>query len=419
MLTKAPRGTNDILPRDVAKWHYIEEKVKKICKNYGFSEIRTPVFEHTELFERGVGDTTDVVQKEMYTFLDKGERSITLRPEGTAGAARAFLEHNLYAEALPSKLYYNIGCYRYEKPQAGRLREFHQFGVECYGAKGPAIDAEIIALAGDVLSELGIPGLKLNLNSIGCPTCRSKYNAVLREYFANHLDTLCDTCKSRYEKNPLRILDCKSPVCKGIGENAPMLLDYICEECSEHFESVKRYLDASGIAYNIDATIVRGLDYYTKTVFEFKTELPGTQGTVCGGGRYDGLIEELGGSSIPGIGFAMGIERIILAMEAAGAMPTFDEAPDLFVATIGEKADVYSMSLIKKLRSEGVSVIRDYLDRSLKAQMKYSDKMGAKYSIVLGDTEIEEGKAKLKNMATGEAVEVELDSVAEIIIANK
>lgn len=419
MLTKAPRGTNDILPRDVAKWHYIEEKTKRICKNYGFSEIRTPVFEHTELFERGVGDTTDVVQKEMYTFLDKGERSITLRPEGTAGAARAFLEHNLYAEALPSKLFYNISCYRYEKPQAGRLREFHQFGVECYGAKGPAIDAEVISLAGSVLTELGIPGLKLNLNSIGCPVCRSKYNEVLREYFKKHLDTLCETCKGRYEKNPLRILDCKSPVCKGIGENAPKLLDYICQECSEHFESVKKYLEASGIEYNVDPTIVRGLDYYTKTVFEFKTMLEGTQGTVCGGGRYDGLIEELGGSHIPGIGFAMGMERIILAMEAAGVMPEFDQAPDLFVATIGDVADVYSMGLIKKLREENISVIRDYLDRSLKAQMKYSDKMNAKYSVVLGDTEIEEGKAKLKNMATGEAVEVQLCDIAKIINENK
>ncbi|MBR5535242.1 MAG: histidine--tRNA ligase [Clostridia bacterium] len=419
MLTKAPRGTNDILPRDVAKWHYIEEKTRNICKNYGFSEIRTPVFEHTELFERGVGDTTDVVQKEMYTFLDKGERSITLRPEGTAGAARAFLEHNLYAEALPSKLFYNITCYRYEKPQAGRLREFHQFGVECYGSKGPAVDAEVIALAKSVLDELGVPGLKLNINSIGCPSCRGKYNEVLRGYFGNHLDTLCGTCKSRYEKNPLRILDCKSPVCKEIGEGAPMLLDYICPECSEHFESVKKYLEASGIEYNVDPTIVRGLDYYTKTVFEFKTELPGTQGTVCGGGRYDGLIEELGGAPLPGIGFGMGIERIILAMEAAGVMPQFDSSPDLFVAILGEKADIYSMGLIKKLREDNISVIRDYLDRSLKAQMKYSDKMGAKYSVVLGDTEIEEGKAKLKNMATGEAVEVKLSDIAKVIKENR
>lgn len=415
MLTKAPRGTNDILPRDAAKWQYIEEKVKRICKSYGFGEIRTPVFEHTELFERGVGDTTDVVQKEMYTFLDKGERSITLRPEGTAGAARAFLEHNMYAEALPSKLFYNITCYRYEKPQAGRLREFHQFGAECYGAKGPAVDAEIIQLAYAVLQELGIPGIKLNINSIGCPECRKKYNEVLREYFKDHLDTLCATCNSRYEKNPLRILDCKSSVCKSIGEKAPMLLDYICPECSEHFETLKKYLEASGIEYCVDPTIVRGLDYYTKTVFEFKTELPGTQGTVCGGGRYDGLIEELGGSSIPGIGFAMGVERIILAMENAGVMPEFNDAPDLFVATIGDKADVYSMGYINTLRKKGVNVIRDYLGRSLKAQMKYADKMGAKYTLVLGDTEIEENSAKLKNMQTGEEVLLCLDNVAETI----
>ncbi len=419
MLTKAPRGTNDILPQDAAKWQYIEEKVKRICKSYGFGEIRTPVFEHTELFERGVGDTTDVVQKEMYTFLDKGERSITLRPEGTAGAARAFLEHNLYAEALPSKLYYNITCYRYEKPQAGRLREFHQFGAECYGAKGPAVDAEIILLAYTMLTELGIPGIKLNINSIGCPECRKAYNEKLREYFKGHLDSLCGTCNSRYEKNPLRILDCKSPVCKEIGENAPMLLDYICDECSEHFESLKKYLEAAGISYNVDSTIVRGLDYYTKTVFEFKTELEGTQGTVCGGGRYDGLIEELGGASIPGIGFAMGVERIILAMEKAGVMPNLETSPDLFVATLGEKADIYSMGLIRNMRNEGVDVIRDYLGRSLKAQMKYADKMNVKYTVVLGDTEIDENKAKLKNMATGEAVEVELDAIAKIIMQNK
>ncbi len=418
MLTKAPRGTCDILPTDVAKWQYIEEKVKKICKSYGFGEVRTPVFEHTELFERGVGDTTDVVQKEMYTFLDKGERSITLRPEGTAGAARAFLEHNMYADALPCKLYYNISCYRYEKPQAGRLREFHQFGCECYGAKGPAVDAEIITLALTVLEDLGIPGLKLNINSIGCPGCRSKYNEVLREYFKSQLGTLCETCNSRYEKNPLRILDCKSPVCKEIAEKAPMLLDYICDECKEHFEHLKGYLTKSGIEYTVDPTIVRGLDYYTKTVFEFKTQLEGTQGTVCGGGRYDGLIEELGGASMPGIGFAMGIERIILAMEAAGTMPVFDQKPDLFVATIGEGADLYSMGLIRVYRKNGLDVVRDYMGRSLKAQMKYADKTGAKYSVVLGDTEIEEGMAKLKNMETGEANEVKLSEIPNIIKNN-
>lgn len=415
MLTKAPRGTNDIIPSDSVKWRYIEETTRRISRNYGFHEIRTPVFEHTELFERGVGDTTDVVQKEMYTFNDKGGRSITLRPEGTAGAARAFLERNLYAEPLPAKLYYNISCYRYEKPQAGRLREFHQFGAECYGSEGPAVDAEIIMLAQSVLKALGIPGLKLNINSIGCPTCRANYNKALREYFAGYYDELCDTCKSRFEKNTLRILDCKSPVCKKLCEGAPMLLDYICEECSEHFDGLKKYLEASGIEYNVDPTIVRGLDYYTKTVFEFKTELPGTQGTVCGGGRYDGLIEEIGGSHIPAIGFAMGVERIILAMEAANSMPNLDEKPQLFVATIGEEAEIYSMSLIKKLRDEGLDVVRDYNCRSLKAQMKYADKLGAKYSVVIGETEIAENKAKLKNMTTGEEKEICFGNMAKAI----
>lgn len=415
MLTKAPRGTNDIMPSDSAKWRYIEDTVARISKNYGFREIRTPVFEHTELFERGVGDTTDVVQKEMYTFSDKGGRSITLRPEGTAGAARAFLERNLYAEPLPAKLYYNISCYRYEKPQAGRLREFHQFGAECYGAEGPAADAEMITLAGSVLKALGIPGLKLNINSIGCPMCRANYNKALREYFSMCRDELCDTCKSRLEKNPLRILDCKSPVCKKLCEGAPMLLDYICEECSEHFEGLKRYLEASEIEYNVDPTIVRGLDYYTKTVFEFKTELPGTQGTVCGGGRYDGLIEEIGGCHTPAIGFAMGIERIILAMEAAASMPALDESPDLFVATVGGEAEIYSMPFIKALREEGIGVVRDYNGRSLKAQMKYADKLGAKYTVVLGETEIAESRARLKSMATGEEKEICFCDMAKAI----
>ncbi len=415
MLTKAPRGTNDIIPAESVKWRYIEDVTKRICRNYGFCEIRTPVFEHTELFERGVGDTTDVVQKEMYTFDDKGGRSITLRPEGTAGAARAYLERNLYAEAQPSKLYYNISCYRYEKPQAGRLREFHQFGAECYGAKGPAVDAEIIMLAENVLKELKIPGLRLNINSIGCPKCRSEYNKALRDYFKSCYDELCDTCKSRYEKNPLRILDCKSPVCKKLCENAPMLLDYICDECSEHFEGLKKYLDAAGIEYNVDPTIVRGLDYYTKTVFEFKTMLEGTQGTVCGGGRYDGLIEELGGSPTPGIGFAMGIERIILAMEAAGVMPEMEEKPDVFIATIGEEADIFSMGFVKELREQNIYAVRDYMGRSLKAQMKYADKLGAKFSAVLGETEIAEKRAKLKNMTTGETKDIDLCDFAKNI----
>ena len=419
MLTRAPKGTNDITPEDSAKWRYIEDKINKICFDYGFSEIRTPVFEHTELFERGVGDTTDVVQKEMYTFNDKGGRSITLRPEGTAGAARAFLERNIYAQPLPAKLYYNITCYRYEKPQAGRMREFHQFGAECYGAEGPAVDAEVVMLAQKVLTSFGIPGLRLSINSIGCPKCRAEYNKALKEYFKGCYDSLCPTCQGRFEKNPLRILDCKSEVCKSLCEGAPMLLSYICDECKGHFEGLKNYLEAADIPYSVDPTIVRGLDYYTKTVFEFKTNLPGTQGTVCGGGRYDGLIEELGGSHIPAVGFAMGIERILLAMEEAGSMPDIDTDPDLFVATIGQKADLYSMKFIKRLRDEGVSVVRDYTDRSLKAQMKYADKTGAKFVIVLGESEIEQGSARIKNMATGEEREISLDDAAMAIKAVK
>lgn len=415
MLTRAPKGTNDITPSESAKWRYIENKINEICSSFGYKEIRTPVFEHTELFERGVGDTTDVVQKEMYTFLDKGGRSVTLRPEGTAGAARAFLERNLYAQPLPAKLYYNITCYRYEKPQAGRLREFHQFGAECYGAKGPGIDAEVIMLAESVLKGLGIPGLRLSINSIGCPNCRKEYNKALREYFAKRYDDLCDTCKSRYEKNPLRILDCKSPVCKALREGAPMLLDYICGECSEHFENLKKYLEAAGIEYAVDPTIVRGLDYYTKTVFEFKTMLEGTQGTVCGGGRYDGLIEEIGGSHIPAVGFAMGIERILLALEEAGALPDIDDAPEVFIATVGKDAELYSMGLIKKLRDEGLSVIKDYADRSLKAQMKYADKMGAKFVAALGDDEIKNGTVRLKNMKTGSENEISISGIARAV----
>lgn len=416
MAITAPRGTADILPDDILKWKYIEDRIADICKEYGFSEIRTPVFESTELFQRGVGDTTDVVQKEMYTFDDKGGRSITLRPEGTASAARAFLEHNLYARPLPAKLCYNITCYRYEKPQAGRMREFHQFGVECFGAEQPSLDAEIISLAYRVLTDLGIKGLSLCLNSIGCPTCRKAYNEALRSYFRPYIEdgTLCETCRSRFEKNPLRILDCKSPVCGEVAKNAPILLDYICDECRGHFDSVKNQLDAIGIDYKVDGTIVRGLDYYTKTVFEFKTSLKGAAGTVCGGGRYDGLIEELGGAPNPGIGFAMGIERIILAMEESGAMPEFSSGPDIYVANIGSETDAYVSKLVYNFRKCGIACERDHMGRSLKAQMKYADKCGARFSIVIGGDEAEKGAAVLKNMRTGETAEINLDNTEEI-----
>ena len=413
----APRGTADILAPDILKWKYIEKKISDISSRFGYSEIRTPVFEHTELFERGVGDTTDVVQKEMYTFEDKGGRSITLRPEGTASVARAFLEHNIYAQPLPAKLCYNITCYRYEKPQAGRLREFHQFGAECYGTSEPVVDAEVISFAKTVLNELGIEKLSLNINSIGCPNCRSKYNEALKNYFRPYIEdgTLCGTCRDRFDKNPRRILDCKSPVCGEIADKAPVLLDYICEECSEHFEEVKKHLEAMDIEYNVDGTIVRGLDYYTKTVFEFKTAIEGTAGTVCGGGRYDGLIEQIGGAPTPGIGFAMGIERIIMALEASVNMPEFSDVPDIFIANIGDETKFFVTALADKLRKAGVKCERDLLGRSLKAQMKYADKCGARYSMVIGSDEAEKKVASLKNMTEKEQTEVSLENLDELI----
>ena len=417
MSITAPRGTSDILPSDILKWKYIEEKISQISSRFGFDEIRTPVFEHTELFERGVGDTTDVVQKEMYTFNDKGGRSITLRPEGTASVARAFLEHNIYAKPLPAKLCYNITCYRYEKPQAGRMREFHQFGAECFGASLPVVDAEIISFAHTILTELGIKDLKLYINSIGCPTCRNEYNKILKEYFKPYLEdgTLCETCRGRYEKNPLRILDCKSPVCGEIANKAPHLIDHICDECKTHFEKVKEYLNEIGIEYIIDGTIVRGLDYYTKTVFEFKTALKGTAGTVCGGGRYDGLIEQLGGSPSPGIGFAMGIERVILALTESNSLPELTKVPDIYIANIGEGTETFVSGLAAALRSKNIHCEQDLCGRSLKAQMKYADKCNCRYSIVVGESEIADKKAVLKNMATKEEKVVSLSNLDEIV----
>ena len=416
MAITAPRGTQDILAPDILKWKYIENKISEISTRFGYSEIRTPVFEHTELFERGVGDTTDVVQKEMYTFEDKGGRSITLRPEGTASVARAFLEHNIYAQPLPAKMCYNITCYRYEKPQAGRLREFHQFGAECYGSSDPVVDAEVISFAKTILNELGIDKLRLNINSIGCPECRNKYNEALKDYFRPYIEngTLCQTCRDRFDKNPLRILDCKSPVCGEVAEKAPVLLDYICEECSTHFEEVKKHLQAMGIEYTVDGTIVRGLDYYTKTVFEFKTALQGTAGTVCGGGRYDGLIAQLGGNPTPGIGFAMGIERIILALEECGGLPSLSDAPDIFIANIGEETRLFVTALTDKLRKMGVKCERDLCGRSLKAQMKYADKCGARYSMVIGGDEAEKKVALVKNMQEKEQTEVSLENLEEL-----
>ncbi|MBE7022269.1 MAG: histidine--tRNA ligase [Ruminococcaceae bacterium] len=411
MQIQAPKGTHDVLPQESYKWHAIEKAIRALCHDFGYREIRTPVFEHTELFDRGVGETTDVVQKEMYTFTDKGDRSITLRPEGTSPVVRSFIEHSIYAQPQPSKLYYVSPCFRYEKPQAGRLRAFHQFGVEVFGATDAALDAEIISLALELFRRLGVTGVELEINSIGCPECRKVYNEKLRQFFAPKLQDLCETCRQRYEKNPLRILDCKDKNCKAIYESAPILLDNICPECDEHFARLRACLDAMGISYTVDGTIVRGLDYYTKTVFEIVSKNIGAQGTVCGGGRYNGLVSELGGPEVPGVGFGLGMERLLLLLDNLGIEPGGTEPVDLFVANIGEKADIYTQKLVHRLRREGVSVDRDYLGRSVKAQMKYANKIGAKYTLVLGDSEIEAGRAGIKHMETGETTEVALDEL--------
>lgn len=419
LITRAIRGTQDVLPADSYKWQHVEQTALSIARDFGFREIRTPVFEHTELFQRSVGETTDVVQKEMYTFSDKGGRSISLRPEGTAGAARALLENGLHNGALPVKVSYLTSCYRYENPQAGRLREFHQFGVECFGAAAPQADAEVISLAHMVLSTLGVPGVKLYLNSIGCPTCRAKYHAALKAYFESRKGELCETCLGRLEKNPMRILDCKSPVCSAVAAGAPVILDYLCEECAEHFEGVKACLDAAEIAYDINPRIVRGLDYYTRTVFEFESDALGAQAVVCGGGRYDGLVEELGGPHLPSLGFGMGLERLLLIMKAKEcAFPT-PPVCELYLAPMGEAAARRCFAIATRLREGGVSVECDIAGRGLKAQLKYADKLGARYSMVVGDNELADGKARLKDMKTGEQTEVALDDSLYTTLYNR
>ncbi|MBQ3181707.1 MAG: histidine--tRNA ligase [Clostridia bacterium] len=414
-MIKAPRGTHDILPSESYRWHAVEEQIKTICKEFGYKEIRTPMFESTELFERGVGDTTDVVQKEMYTFQDKGGRSITLKPEGTSPIVRSFVENSVYSNPQPTKLYYLYPCFRYEKPQAGRLREFHQFGIEVFGSSTSSIDAEVISLAMSLLNRLGVTGIELNINSIGCPVCRKEYNEKLKDFFRPYLGKLCETCRERFEKNPLRILDCKSDDCKKIAKDAPMLIDHICDDCSAHFESLKKYLEIMEIPYNVDATIVRGLDYYTKTVFEIISHNEGSEGTICGGGRYDGLVSEIGGPEMPGVGFGMGLERLLLVLESIGKLPENDENPDIFIANIGDNADVFVQKLIYDLRKVGIAAERDYLARSVKAQMKYANKLQAKFSAVIGDDDISANCVNIKNMTTGESQEVKFSDMADYL----
>lgn len=408
-----PKGTKDVLPIDSFKWQQIEKTARETASLFGAKEIRTPTFEYTEVFARGVGDTTDIVNKEMYTFLDKGDRSITLKPEGTAGVARAFVESGLTNSALPSKLYYITQCFRYERPQAGRLREFHQFGVEFLGSYAPDIDAEVIMLAKTFLDNLSIKNYTLYINNIGCRECRTKYHNALREYLKENFEKLCPLCKDRFDKNPLRILDCKNPDCKEIVKNAPSILDYVCDDCKNHFEKVKAHLLNCGIDFKVDDKIVRGLDYYTKTVFEFVSDNIGAQGTICGGGRYDGLIEQFGGGKIPGVGFAVGLERLLMLMEACGVKLEDQTAVKVYLAPMGEKELDLAFKICSDLRRSGISCDLDHMQRGIKSQFKYADKIKAKFVGVIGSTEYEEKVVKFKNMATGEEQMVAVDGIVE------
>jgi len=418
MLQK-PRGTMDILPEEVHVWQFIEKKAREVAARYGFSEIRFPAFESTELFCRGVGDTTDVVQKEMYTFTDRDNRSLTLRPEGTASVVRSLIENGKCSDTMPLKLFYLINCFRYEKPQAGRSREFFQFGVELFGASSPAADAEVIALGAELLRELGVTGVVLKINSIGCPECRPAYRDALRSYFKEHESELCDTCRVRLESNPLRILDCKSPICSALAEKAPKTLEHLCDDCKAHMDTLCAMLDDLNIQYVIDPKIVRGLDYYNRTVFEFTAENIGAQSAVGGGGRYDGLVEQLGGPKLAGLGFAMGITRIILAMNQSGVLPEKNPGPALYIASMGDAAKQYAVRTAAALRSAGIHAECDIVGRSLKAQMKYADKIGAKYTVVVGDNELNEDKAVLKNMRGGEPLDISLSDTEALKTAVK
>ena len=415
-----PKGTKDILPEESCKFQYVEEVLRKLSKTFNFHELRTPTFEHTELFHRGVGDTTDVVTKEMYTFLDKGDRSITLRPEGTAGIARSFIENGLYSGVLPQKLYYIISCSRYEKPQAGRLREFHQYGVEMIGTNTPSADAEAIMLADRIFEAFGLKDtITLNLNNIGCKKCRSEYNAKLKDFLFEKKDMLCDTCKERMEKNPMRTFDCKSPVCREALKDAPTIFDCVCEDCKAHFKKVTDILDTVGIEYKIDKSIVRGLDYYSKTVFEFVSNAIGAQGTVLGGGRYDGLIKDIGGNDEAGIGFAMGLERLLLLLSQKEDFNITPSCPDIMLIPVDDNARMKAYELLNKLRSKDISAEIDVNERSVKAQMKYANKLNATYTVVLGEDEIKNDLLKLKNMESGEVLELSFDGLIKYMEENK
>lgn len=417
MLTNAPRGTKDILPDTVGDWNYVEGEIRELCRRFGYSEIRTPIFEHTELFQRGIGEGTDVVDKEMYTFTDRGERSITLRPENTASAVRAYLQNKLYAQSNLVKLFYIGSMFRYDRPQAGRMREFHQFGVEALGEANPAVDAEVILLAMNLLEGLGLKDLELSINSVGCPKCRSKYRAMLQDFFRDKLEDLCEDCRSRFERSPLRILDCKKDSDKPYMADAPKITDCLCEECADHFAKLKELLTSAGISFTHDPRLVRGLDYYTKTAFEIKYPPLGAQSAVAGGGRYDGLIEEMGGNPTPAVGFATGLERLLLALESQNLLPEKNRSVDAYVVALGEAAQAEGFKLLNSLRQQGLSAAMDFAGRSMKAQMKQANKLGAKYSVILGEDEIAEGVVMLRSMEDSSQAKVPMNQVAEKIKA--
>lgn len=418
MAYQAPKGTRDVTPGESYRWQYVEELIRRTTARYGFKEIRTPVIEHTELFLRSVGDTTDVVQKEMYTFNDKGGRSITLKPEGTAGTVRMFVEHGLFAEAMPLKVYYlNCPVFRYERPQAGRLREHHQFGVECFGAPEPSADAEVISMAWDIFTAMGARDLTVKLNSIGCPKCRDRYQAALKAYLSEHREELCEDCQVRLEKNPLRVLDCKVDDCKKINAGAPHTLDYVCDECRAHMDRLRGYLDAVNIPYEMDPMLVRGLDYYTRTVFEIVSGAAGAQGTLCGGGRYDGLVKQIGGPEIAAVGFGLGIERLLLYLDQLGVEIPKPEPVDVLIFGMGDAERQKAFELVNGLRKLGFSADTDHVGRSVKANFKYAGKTEAKHVLVIGENELKTGKGNMKEMATGEQTEVSLtaNDIAETI----
>jgi histidyl-tRNA synthetase len=414
MIINIPKGTKDILPSESYKWQWLEKRIRDTAAQYGFKEIRTPMFEHTELFARGIGDTTDVVQKEMYTF-EIAERSLTLKPEGTAGVVRSYIENKMYADPQPGKYYYIIPCFRYEKMQKGRQRQFHQFGIEIFGAENMMADAEVIALAWNFLTGLGITGLKLHINSIGCPNCRGEYRKALQDFLRPHYDELSETSKGRFEKNPMRILDSKDPDDKKFSEGAPRMIDYLCDECRNAFEELKTDLDALGIPYEVDPNIVRGLDYYTKTAFEFISDDLGAQSTVCGGGRYDHLVEEVGGPYTPGVGFGMGLERLLLILEAKGIEIPKPSDCDVFIATLGDRAKLEGLKLADSLRAKGSRVLTDVMGRGLKAQLKYADRSGAGYTVVIGDDELDKGVVTLRDMKNSTQKEIRIDEIDEEI----